>query len=191
MDPGLPDQVEDGAPGGAAFRAVTQPSRRAPTAIALAAVGVLAFAFLTKQPAPAAVAPNDVVPPQPSPAAAIISSVGPTRATTPSPPSLPPTLNPSVTPYPTFLAVPAAAGTTQLIPAGPTPVRLTISLPGGWEKASDAMYVKSNGVGSSGLSIGAWSLRHVNTVPCRWSSQEFADPRLMRTAEGQAQALSS
>jgi hypothetical protein len=101
-----------------------------------------------------------------------------------------PSRNPTVTPHPTFLAVHVQAGATQLIPAGPTPVRLTVALPDGWAKASDGMYVKANGAAPAGLSIGAWQLQHVNIVPCRWSSQEFADPPLMRTAEGQAEALS-
>jgi hypothetical protein len=189
VDPGLPDRVEEGAAEGAAFRAVTQPSRRTPAAIALAGLAVLAFALLVKQAAPSASEPTAGPIPEPSGAEAVTSSVLPVVAIT-SPSQGAPSRNPTVTPYPTFLAVPAEAGVTRLIPAGPTPVRLTISLPEGWKKASDAMYVKFGGVAPAGLSIGAWHLQDVNTVPCRWSSHEFADPPLMRTAQGQAEALS-
>lgn len=191
MDRGLPDPAETGASEGAAFKAVAQPSRRTPAAIALAAIAVLAVALLTKQPAPAASVPTEGVTPQQSPAEAVTSSVVPTVATTPSPTSGAPSRNPTVTPHPTFLAVPAEAGPTQLIPAGPTPVRLTISLPDEWEKASDFMYVKSNGVAPAGMSIGAWILKNVYIFPCRWSTQEYADGPLMRTAEGRAEALSA
>jgi hypothetical protein len=151
----------------------------------------LAVALLTKQPAPAAGVPTAGVTPPRSLAEAVTSSVGPTVATTPSPTSGAPSRNPTVTAHPAFLAVPAEAGTTQLIPAGRTPVRLTISLPDGWQKASDAMYVKSIGMAPAGVSISVWHLLHVNFFPCRWATQVFADPPLMRTAEGQAEALSS
>ena len=110
---------------------------------------------------------------------------------TPLPSSGAPSRNPTVSPHPTFLAVPAEAGATRLIPAGPTSVRLTVSLPDGWQKASDFMYVKSNGVAPTGVSIGAWILKNVYIFPCRWSGQEFADGPFMRTAEGQAEALSA
>jgi hypothetical protein len=121
----------------------------------------------------------------------VLPSAGPTAAAAPSPTSGPPDRNPTATPYPTFVAVPAEAGTTQLIPAGQTPVRLTIDLPGGWQKAGDSLFVKSKGEAPTGLSIGAWQLQHVNTFPCRWSAREYANPVLMRTAEGQAMALST
>jgi hypothetical protein len=90
-----------------------------------------------------------------------------------------------------LVAVPAEAGATQLIPAGPTPVRLTISLPDGWQKASDAVYTKPNGVVQAGISIGVWRVQHVFTFPCRWSTPEWADGPLMRSAEGLGEALSA
>jgi hypothetical protein len=191
VDRGLGDPAEQSAPGGVAFRAVAQPSRRTPAAIALAAIAVLVVALLTKQAAPAASAPIASVAPRPAPAEAVTSSVRPVVATVAAPTPGAPSRNPTVTPYPTFLAVPAEGGATRLIPAGPTPVRLTIALPDGWQKATDAMYVKPGGAGLAGMSIGAWSLRHVNTFPCRWAAQAFADGPLMRTAAGQAEALSS
>jgi hypothetical protein len=186
----LPDHVEKGASEGAAFRAVAQSSRRTPAAIALAAIGVLAFALLTRQPAPPPSVPTAGVAPLPPPAEAVTSPVGPVVAPAASPTSGAPTRNPTVTPHPRFFAVQVEAGATELIPAGPTPVRLAISLPDGWAKASDAMYVKANGVAPAGISIGAWHLQHVNVFPCRWATNAFADGPLMRSAEGQAQALS-
>lgn len=186
-----PDPREEGESEGAVFKGVTRPSRRTPAAIALAAIAVLAIALLTKLTDPAPSDPTDGVTAQPSPTEAVTSSAVPTLAATPSPASVPPSRNPAVTPLPTFRTVPAEAGATQLVPAGPTPVRLTISLPDGWQKASDFMYVKSNGVAPAGMSIGAWVLKNVYTFPCRWSTQEFADGPFMRTAEGQAEALSA
>ena len=112
-------------------------------------------------------------------------------ATTPAPTSGVPSRNPTVTPHPTVLAVPAGAGTIKLIPAGPTAVRLTLSVPDGWQKASDAMYLKPDTAAAAGMSVSAWHLLHVHFLPCRWASRQFADGPLMRTAEGQAEALSS
>jgi hypothetical protein len=83
------------------------------------------------------------------------------------------------------------AGTTELMRTGPTALRVTVSLPPGWQKVGGAVYESGRGAPGSGLSIGAWRLRHVFVYPCRWASQEFADAQLMRTAEGQAEALSS
>ena len=198
MDRRLPDHVEN-AFEGAEFKAVAQRSRRTPAAVALAALAVLALALLTKQPAPAMGVPTAAVPSLPPAAEAASASAGPgvttsarpTVGPTPSPTSGAPSRNPTVTPHPTFLAVPAEAGSTQLVPAGATPVRLTISLPDGWQKAGDAMYVKSDGVALTGMSIGAWQLLHVNIFPCRWAAQASADGPLMRSAEGQAEALSA
>lgn len=191
MNGGLPHEPVDGASEGATFRAVAQASRRAPAAIAVAASAVLAVALLTKGAAPVVPAPIADVTPRLQSAEIVSQSAGPTIAATPSPTSVPPSRNPTVTPHPAFLPVPAKAGTTQLIPAGPTSVRLTIALPKGWQKASDAMYLKSNGVAPDGLSISAWHLLHVNTFPCRWASQAFTGGSPMNTAEGQASALSS
>jgi hypothetical protein len=39
------------------------------------------------------------------------------------------------------------------------------------------------------MSIGAWSIQHVYSVPCRWATAESADQPTKQTAEGQAQAL--
>jgi hypothetical protein len=188
---GLPDRLEDGATEGAAFKAVAQPSRRTPIATAMAAVAVLVAALLTKQLAPPAPAPIAVVSVQPAPAAAGPPTSSPKAAAAPAPTQGPPDRNPAATPYPTFVPLPVEAGTTQLLPAGATPVRLTIELPEGWQKASDSLFVKSNGEPPTGMSIGAWHLQHVNTFPCRWAAREYANPVLMRTAEGQAMALST
>ena len=53
------------------------------------------------------------------------------------------------------------------------------------------MLFNVSGPGQTNMAFGAWSLMHVNLFPCRWSANVFADEGLMRTAEGQAQALSS
>ena len=74
--------------------------------------------------------------------------------------------------------------------AGRIPIRVSIDLPAGWEKASDAMYVRPD-VTPVALSIGAWRLRRVDTFPCRWSAGVYADVSLLDTAEGQAQALAT
>ncbi len=152
---GLADPVKDGASEGAAFKGVAQPSRRAPVAIALAAVAVLVVALVTKQPAPAADTPTTRATAAQLPAEAVTSSEGPRVQPISSPTLWPPGRNPAVTPYPTLLAIPAEEGPTQLVPAGPTTARLTISLPDGWQKASDAMYVRSGGVAAASMSISA------------------------------------
>jgi hypothetical protein len=154
-------------------------------------MAVLVVALLTKQAAPAAGVPTASATLRQLPADVATSPAGPTVAATPTPVPRPPSRNPTVTPHPSFPAVPAEAGATQLIPAGPTPVRLAISLPDGWQKAGDGMYVKSNGVGPDGLSISAWHLLRVNVFPCRWAAQVYADAQLIGSAQGQAQALSS
>lgn len=192
MPPGQADPAHAGPPEvAAAFRAVAKPSRRIPVAVTLAAVGVLAAALLAKQldPATSVPAPVTASPQPPAHPVAVVEEAAP--ATTPLPSSWPPDRNRSATPRPTFDMVSTAAGTTQVVPAGPTDVRLTIVVPPGWQKASDAMYVKEDGASPTGMSFGAWHLQHVNVVPCRWSSEAFADPAPMRSAEGQAQALSS
>lgn len=191
MDAGLPDRIEEDVSEGAAFRAVAQPSRRAPVAIATAAVAVLFVALLAKQLTPAADAPTASVSPPQVPAEVVLPSASPTAVSGPSPISGPPDRDPTATPYPTFVPVSTEAGTTQLVPAGPTRVQLTVDLPHGWQKAGNSMFVTSKGEAPTGLSIGAWRLQHVNTFPCRWSAREYADPVLMRTAEGQAMALST
>lgn len=199
MHRGLPDSEDEGASEGAAFSAATRPGWRTPAAIALAGIAVLVIALLTKQPTPPPSVPATSVAPRPSPAVAIASPAEPanaptnvpTKAPTAEPTFAPPTRNPTATPHPTFLPVSAGAGATQLVPAGPTPVRLTVSLPDGWKKASDAVYVKSDDVARTGMSIGAWRLQHVFIVPCRWSTPEWADGPLMRSAEGLGEALSA
>lgn len=158
-------------------------------AIAFAAVGVLAVALLTKATEPTARAPIIVHLP-PSPFGFVTASAQPATLAGPFPTTGAPSRNPAATPYPTFATVPAKAGRAQLVLAGPTSIRMSVTLPAGWAKAGDAMYVKP-GVVPVPLSIGAWRLQDVNIVPCRWSSQDHADPPLMRSAEGQAEALSS
>ena len=138
----------------------------------------------TTQPIPSAI-------PRSTPAAVAIATAPPSVEPTVELPPAPPILDPAASPYPTFVAVAAQAGMTRIVPAGPTtPVRVRVTLPNGWSKASDAMYVKPERDTPVGLSIGAWRLDHVFTFPCRWSGRDFADASLMGSAAGQAQALS-
>jgi hypothetical protein len=187
---GPPDPVEDVPSDAAAFKAVARRSRRTTAAVVIAGLAVLAIALLTKQGPSVVVVPTAAVAPQASPALAAPTSNAPTGSPRPSPTPGAPSRNPTVTPHPTFVAIPAGTGETLLTPAGPTRVRLRVSLPDGWEKASDGMYVKSKGAAPAGMSLGVWSIQDVEVFPCRWSSQVFADPSLMGTAEGQAEALS-
>ena len=116
-------------------------------------------------------------------------SVGRIVAASPAPAAGPPDRNPTATPQPTYATVAAEAGVTELTSAGPIPIGVSVVLPAGWEQASHAMYVRP--APKVDLSIGAWRLRQVNVFPCRWSAGIVADPSLLETAEGQAQALSS
>jgi hypothetical protein len=191
--PGEPtDPIEDGLPGEAAFRAVTRRRRRGPAAVTLAAIAFVGFAFLTKEltatadapvasaappPSLAATATDTAVPPSAAPAAGLISD--------------PPARDPTARPYPMFVAVSVHAGKTHLIPTGPTPARLTVNLPGGWEGAGPNLYLKRDPSGPVGLSIGAYSIQHVNTFPCRWASDSFTDTAYPPTAAGLALALSA
>jgi hypothetical protein len=90
-----------------------------------------------------------------------------------------------------FVAVSVHAGKTHLIPAGPTPVQLTVNLPGGWEGAGPSLYLKRDPSGPVGLSIGAYRIQHVNTFPCRWASQAYTNTPHPPTAAGLALALSA
>jgi hypothetical protein len=193
LETGLPEPPDEGASAGAAFKAVTHVSRgrSAPAAIVVAAIAVLTIALLSKEAAPATGVPTASAGPRQSLAEVVTATAGRTAVPTSSALSVPPGRNPTVTPFPTFPAGPTEAGTIDLMPAGSTPVRLWITLPAGWQHASDAMYVKSNRVANDGMSISAWHLVHVDTFPCRWAAQVFADEPLMRSAEGQSEALSS
>ena len=88
-----------------------------------------------------------------------------------------------------FAAAPMAPGTVRLGEEQQSPIRLSMVLPGGWAKATDGMYVKGRGEAPAGMSLGAWSLRDVQVFPCRWSAGVVADPALMTSAAGQAEAL--
>jgi hypothetical protein len=183
--------VEKGTPEEAVFTASAQPRPRAPAAVALAAITFLAVALLARETTPSVGLPIASVTAQASSAAAATSSVGPTVTPTSLRTSGAPSRNPTVTPHPTFVAVPAEAGATRLVPAGPTPIRVTITFPDGWEKADAGLYVKPNGAAPVGMSIGAWSIQHVNLFPCRWATRAFADELYAPTAEGQAEALAA
>ena len=173
-----------------------RPRRWAPVAVVVAAVGLVAVALLTKGTPITVVVPSVAVEPSAPAASAVIGldfgepTEAPTKPAGPSPTTAPPGLDRSVTPNPTFAAVPAAPGTVRLGEEQQMPIRLSMVLPDGWEKATDEMYVKGRGEAPAGVSIGAWSLRDVQVFPCRWSAGVVADPALMTTAAGQAEALS-
>jgi hypothetical protein len=188
MDPGPTDPAKELPPEGAAFTSIARPSRRDPIAIVLAAVALLAIAVATKQASPA-----------PTPAPAVQASPPPavTHALATAAPrgvelaAVPPPRNPTVSPVPVPKPEEAMSGTIQLALAGSTGPHVTVSLPVGWQRAGDAGYEKPPGAAGPGLSIGVWQLHHVYVYPCRWASEAYADPQLMQSAQGQAEALSS
>ena len=166
--------------------------------VVVAAVGLVAVALLTKGSPITEVVPSVAVEPSaPNASSAVVGldsgePTEPTRAPPspgPSPTTAPPSLDPSVTPNPTFATGPAAPGTVRLGDEQQLTIRLSMVLPDGWEQATDGMYVKGRGEAPAGVSIGAWSLRDVQVFPCRWSAGVVADPALMTTAAGQAEAL--
>jgi hypothetical protein len=182
--------MKDGLAGEAAFRAVTQRRRRGPAAVAVAALALVAFALLTKELIATAGTPVLSATPASSlgvSATAIgIAQAAPAAASA----SGPPARDPSARPYPAFVGVGVRAGTTHLIPA-PTPVEVTVNLPTGWATAGPNVYLKRASAGPVGLSIGAYSIEHVNTFPCRWTSLTYTDTAYPRTAVGLALALAA
>jgi hypothetical protein len=186
-----PDPTEEGPFAEVAFRAFTPRGRKRPVAVAVAAVAFVGFALLIKELTSAAATPVANAVPPPSPLAAAMATPEPSVAPATMPTSGPPAQNPTATPYPTYVAVPAHTGKSQLLAAAPTPVRLTVTLPTGWEKAGPAFYLKPGSTSPVGLSIGAYSIQNVNTFPCRWSSDSFTDTAYPRTAAGLALALSA
>jgi hypothetical protein len=182
--------MEDGLVGEAAFRVVTQRRRRGPAAVAVAAIAFVGFAFLTKELIATAGAPVASATPASSlgvyATATAIAQAAPDAASA----SGPPARDPTARRYPTLVGVSVHAGTTHLIP-GPTPVRVTVNLPMGWEAAGPSMYLKRASAGPVGLSIGAYSIQHVNTFPCRWASLTYTDTAYPHTAAGLAVALSA
>lgn len=193
---GLPGSGDGGTPDGAAFHGASTTNRRGPAGVAIAAVVLVAVAVLGRQlgietaPASASATPVSATP-APSSAQVLAPSDVPRFVPVRSQPTGPPDRDPTATPYPTDLAEPVPAGRTELVPAGSTGVRVTITLPAGWQRIDESLLVKPSPNGPVGLSISAWSLRHVNVYPCRWSGDTFADEGLMGFARGQAQALSS
>lgn len=195
MDQAHRDISEESDPDGAAFRGMARPSRRTPAVVALASLAVLVVALLTRQPEPAADVPTARlsaagVSAQPQRAVAVASPPGPFVAS-PSPTTAPPSLNPAVTPRPTAITTPTEPGTIQLRQAGSGLPRIDVVLGVGWMRATDGTIGKATGASQSRITIGAWILRSVHVFPCRWSAGDLADAQLMRTAEGQAQALAS
>jgi hypothetical protein len=187
---GNADPAENGAPQGAEFTGSARRSRQGPAAVVLAMIAFLGVALLIKQTSVVSVPVASAVA-QASPAAAASHSLIPSAVPTLSAPAGPPSRDSTARPYATFVAVPAQAGTTRLVPAGSTPVRLEVALPDGWARASAAMYVTPASAAAVGLSISAWTVEHVNLFPCRWTTPAFSDELFDRTAEGQAQALAA
>jgi hypothetical protein len=186
--------MEDGLAGEAAFRAVTPRRRRGPTVVAVSALAFVGFALLTKELIATAGAPVVSATPASSlglvaKASATANPVGQAAPDSVSAPG-PPARDPTARPYPALVSVRVRAGTTHLIPA-PTPVEVNVDLPTGWETAGPNMYLKRASAGPVGLSIGAYSIEHVNTFPCRWASPAYTDTAYPPTAAGLALALSA
>jgi len=182
MEAGLVSEV--------AFRVVTQRRRRGPAAVAVAAIAFVGFAFLTKELIATARAP--VASAAPASSLGVLASDTAIAQAAPDAASAsgPPARDPTARPYPRFVGVRVRAGTTHLIPA-PTAVEVTVNLPMGWEAAGPSMYLKRASAGPVGLSIGAYSIQHVNTFPCRWASPAYTDTAYPQTAAGLALALSA
>ena len=191
MQQGSSDPAEEGAPQQVEFTGSARRSRRGPAVVILATIAFLGVALLTKQATSVVNVPVASIAAAASAEAAASHSPIPSATPAASDAAGPPPRDPTAGPYPTFVAVPAAAGATRLVPAGSSPVSLEVTLPDDWARASAAMYVTPTGTASVGLSISAWTIRHVNLFPCRWTTPEFSDELFDRTAEGQAQALSA
>jgi hypothetical protein len=160
--------------------------------VAVAAIAFVGFALVTKELTTTAGAP--VVSATPSLSQGAIATATATAIAQAAPAAVsasgPPARDPTARPYPAFVGVSVPAGKTHLVP-GPTPVRVTINLPMGWEAAGPSMYLKPVSAGQVGLSIGAYSIQHVNTFPCRWASQAYTETAYPHTAAGLASALSA
>jgi len=182
--------MTDGRSGEAAFRAVMQGRRRGPAAVAVAAVAFVGFALLTKELTSTAGAAVASATPTLSPGVIAAVTASAVAQAVPVTESGPPARDPTARRYPTFVGGSVPAGTTKLIP-GPTPVRVTVNLPMGWEAAGPSMYLKRASGGRVGLSIGAYSIQRVYMFPCRWASQTYTDIADPHTAAGLASALSA
>ncbi len=191
MQRGSSDPAEEGAPQHLEFTGSARRSRRGPALVILAAIAFLGVGApdqagsvgrqrAGREHRGSGVARGGRLPlADPKPHAYRVGPLGPSRS------------RPDRQAVPDLVAVPAGAGTTRLIPAGSMPVGLDVTLPDGWERASAAMYVNPTSRASVGLSISAWTVRHVNLFPCRWTTPAFSDELFDRTAQGQAQALSA
>ena len=191
MQRGSSDPAEEGAAQQVEFTGSARRSRRGPAAVVLATIVFLGLALLTKQATSVVRVPVTSAVAEASGGATVLPSEIPTATPIASDPAGPPARDPTARPHPTLVTVPAQAGTTRLVPAGSSPVSLAITLPDGWARASAAMYVGPASTASVGLSISAWTVRHVNLFPCRWTTPAFSDELFDRTAEGQAQALAA
>ncbi len=190
MNDGIPEQVKDEATDGAAFKGVASAPGRAPIAIALAALAIVAVAVLTRGASETTSRATLELTPPPR-AAANTAEPAPAGSLAPTLPPLA-ARNPAVTPRVTIPPVATEIGPNELVPAGPTSVRLSVTLPAGWTRLNDSVFARSaTGADVPGATVSAWSLMHVNVFPCRWSAEIFADEDLMRTAQGQAEALAS
>ena len=192
MQRGSSDPAEEGAPQQVEFTGSARRSRRGPAAVVVAAIAFIGLALLTRQATSMVDVPvASIAVASPGPAAVASSSMTPSATPTASDPAGPPPRDPTARPYPTFVALPAEAGMTKLVPAGSTPVSLEVTLPDGWARASAAMYVTQQSTAPARMSISAWTVQHVNLFPCRWTTPAFSDELFDRTAEGQAQALAA
>src|SRR2546425_12647216 len=121
---------------GVAFAAVARTSRARPTAVALAAVTIVAVGLLARQIAPGSDS-TGTVSVSAAPLRAVTQSAAPSRTsltptltTVPDPTGLVlPDRDPYARPYSINPAVPARPGKTRLHPAGSDSVELAVTLP--------------------------------------------------------------
>lgn len=170
----------------AEFRGLAGAGRRMPTAIAIGALAVVVVAFAAKLAEPSAVVVPGPATPRPSAAAVGVAPSSPLVASD----AVPPGRDPLATPHPFTEISEIDPGTVRIVPAGPTSVRVTASMGGGWMTVGDGTYLFGTD-DENGMSVGAWAVSRVPIYPCRWASGEFAEAARMRSAEGQAHALSS
>ena len=183
-------------PDEAAFRGIARSSRRTPAVLAAGAAILVLVALVTRTASPNVVAPTETrIPeariPQPSPAAAVESPSAEAITIVPLPQLVLPSHNAEATPHPSASAVAAVSGSAALVPVGDAETRMTVELSAGWQTAGDSMYLRTDDEGSHLASISAWNIEGIHVFPCRWSAGRLASQPLMRTAPGQAQALSS
>lgn len=151
---------------------------------------MVGLAFIAKS-TPATVPPTGSLP-LPRSTAAVAPRSSLPASTAQAPGAVAPTRNPSAEPLPVLPAFDWPAGEVRLVPPGPAPTAVTLTLPDGWSRAGTTMVMKRSGTsGGASVSLSAWQVRQVDTFACRWSSQPRSDVASSDPTATMAQALSS